>query len=518
MVAAVKIDSNATGLRYAEEVIGATLGTLPGTPDWIPLEPNGYDDFGGSITTKARNPINDSRQRKKGVVVDLDANGGFGTDVTQTNLQDILQGFFFADHRIKGEELVTVVDVDSGNPDEYEVAATGAYQVDDLIQGQNFTNAANNAVNAITAIVLNTSVEVADGVLIAEASPPATARIVNVGHAFVAGEVEIDVTNPLPRLVRTTGAKDFTDFGLIPGEWMYIGSDGAGTVFTNAENNGFKRIRSVAATYIEFDKSDSVMVVESAGSLTVNVFFGRVLKNELAALIKRRSYNFERTLGAPDGALTAEIQAEYLEGQVPGEVTFNIPTADIMTADLSFMGTNSSTIDGPTSLKTGNRPSLVETDAFNTSSDFSRIKLAAVSSSNEAPDPLFAFASDITITLNNNLSPNKAVGTLGSFDVTAGTFQVSGSLEVYFADVAAIESVRANTSITLDIALSKNNAGIVLDVPLITLGDGRPNIEQDEPIKLPLDMDAATAASIDPTLDYTMMMVFFDYLPTVAAA
>lgn len=511
MTAVNKIDSNSTGLRFAEE---ASFGVLPGTPDWIPLEPNSYTDFGGSITTVARNPINDSRQRKKGVVTDLDASGGFNTDLTQTNLQELLQGVFFADLRPKGEEIVTAVDIDASNPDEYEVAATAGFLVGSLIEGTNFTNAANNTVNEVTAIVTDTSVEVADGVLTAEASPPATAQITVIGHVGASADIDVDATGTFPALTSTI--LDFTTLGLIVGEFIFIGGDTAASDFATAANNGFKRIRTIAATRLEFDKSDATMVTETGTAILLEMYFGRVLKNEAAASIVRRTYNLERTLGAPDDASPSQIQAEYLEGQVANEATFNIPTADKMTIDLSFIGADSSTIDGPTSLATGNRPSLVEADAFNTSSDFSRIRLAQHTDGTEAPTPLFAFAQEITVSVNNNVSPSKAVGTLGAFEATAGTFEVGGSITAYFADVAAVTAVRNNVDITMDFAIVKDNAGIVLDLPLISLGDGRPNVEQDQPITLPLTMAAATGASIDTNLDHTALMVFFDYLPSVA--
>jgi hypothetical protein len=63
MASVNKIDSNVTGLRYAEE---ATIGNLPASGViWNELEPNEYGDFGGEYSLVARNPINAGRQRQK---------------------------------------------------------------------------------------------------------------------------------------------------------------------------------------------------------------------------------------------------------------------------------------------------------------------------------------------------------------------------------------------------------------------------------------------------------------------
>jgi len=510
MAAVNKIDSNQVGLRYQEET---SIGVANTSNNWEPLEPNSFADFGGEISTVARNPINPSRQRKKGVTTDIDASGGFNTDLTQVNLQDIMQGFFFANFRTKDELAVAIVD---GTGNDYEPVSGGDnYVANDLLFAKGFGDAANNGLKVVTGTPVTASVPVTDTGLVTAAAQ--SGIISRVGFLFAAGDLDVDSTGSLPTL--TTSTKDLTELGLIAGEWIFLGGDvsgGAGDQFLTAANNGFKRVKSIAANVLTIDKSDLSMVTEASTAETLRMFFGRVLKNELGTSIIRRTYHLERTLGAPDDALPAQVQAEYIEGAVGAEAVFNIPSSEKITVDLSFVGIDVGNVDGPTALRAGARPALVEADAFNTSSDFSRIRLAVLSATDEAPTALFAFVQELTLGLNNNLSPNKAIGQRSAFEVTAGTFEVGGSLTAYFSSVAAINSVINNDDITLDFTTVKSNAGITFDVPLITLGDGRPNVEQDEPITIPLEMAAATGAGFDANMDHTLLFVFWDFLPNAA--
>lgn len=623
MATAQKIDSNVTGLRYQEET---SIGVANTANPWTPLEPNSYDNFGGEFTTVARNPINAGRQRQKGVLVDLDAAGGFQNDLTQENIQDVLQGFFFADLRRKADVGVDRQPRRAGTYGEYEdflitdidttsdtitvdsrVAASAAvnaggtgYAEGDVVEVTD-ANATINARFIVTAVSggavtsvaltsstytggregrtdtdtssgaattavtgsgnddltldvtyangltwqagdllwlagnnddandgLKTVASVSDNVitvnenLTTDASPASTATMTTVGFEGASGDIDVDASGTLPTLTSTT--LDFTTLGLIPGEWIYIGGDASDERFTNTDassnevNNGFARIYSVAANVLTLDKTTYTMTTEASTSETIRLWFGRVLKNEAdSSLQYRRTYQLERTLGAPDTDEPSEVQAEYLEGWTPNELTFNFSTADKVTVDLTGVAIDVDTVTGPTSLKSGSRPDLVSGDAFNTSNDIARLKLSVLDrDTGSNPSALFAFLTEFSVSINNNVTPNKAISVLGAFDVTAGQFNVEGSMEAYFADVTAVSSIRNNDDITLDFAMVKGStgskAGVLVDVPLITLGDGRLSVEQDEPITLPLDIPAGA----DRVFNHTLLMVFFDHLPNIA--
>ena len=504
-----KQDSNRTGLRFAEET---SLGVLPGSPVWYAQEPNSYSDFGGQISTLARNPINQTRQRKKGVTTDLDASGGYNQDLTFENTTRLLQGFTFASIREKAttqpmNSAAIALTAITAAADDYTAASGLPTTIisGDLLLASGFGVTANNGLKTANGTSTGTAISVSDA-LADEASPPAAAKVMLVGHQFAAGDISIVMNGNLVRF--TSAAVTMTTLPLIVGEWVFVGGDAALTHFDN-NAPGLARVSAIAATYIEFDKVDWTPQAEAGGAKTIRLFYGHIIRNEPDPNnVVHRTYQFERTLGN-DGS---GVMSEYLVGSSLNELSVNVAQADKVTLDISVVSTDNEQRDGATGVKAGTRPTLVPGNAFNTSSDFSRIKLAAVSTTNANVTPMFAFATEMTLTVNNNVTPNKAIGVLGAFDCTAGTFEVGGNMTVYFADVAAVQAVRNNADVTLDFALIKDNKGFVVDVPLLALGDGRLNVEQDQPITLPLETNAAESA-----FGYTLLFMSFPYLPDIAA-
>lgn len=516
-----KIDSNFTGLRVAEEAEGY-IGYLPGethpddgvlpggTPTWKEMEPNSYSDFGGQITTVARTPITASRQRSKGVTTDLDASAGFQIDFTQDNIVDLLPGFFFAAWRKGATPVCTVaVTVDSatkfgGDAVSFADGIDTQFAVNDIVVSSGFTTDANNGAFIVTSVATPDEITVTN---LTGGAPGLTAEVNNsnvkfrkAGRQFASADLSIDVSGAYPALV--SAAYTMTNLGLVPGQWVYIGGDATANKFANANNNGFARVRAVSATAITFDKTQNTMTTDAGTGKTIQLFMPDMIKNENdPTLIVTKSYQMERSLS------TAGY--EYVKGAVPNTLAFNVATADKVNVDMAFVATDH---EPRVSRKSGTFPTIATSPtAFNTSSDFSRIRTAeqGVSAS-----PLFAFITDLTLNINNNVTPAKAVGTLGAFDVNVGDFVVEGNITAYFSDVDAVLAVRNNADVTVDFALAKDNAGWVFDIPLLTLGEGRLSVEKDAPITLPVSI----AGAKDPTLLTTLIACYFNYLPDAAAA
>lgn len=631
------IGSNATGLFLAEE---DSPGVLAVTPVWREQEPNSYDTFGGEIKTLARRPINQSRQKSKGVTVDLDAGAGYESDLTQENAQLVLQGFLYADLRKKDEIEVTVVD---GTGNDYEPVSGGLdFEPGDLIFAKgDAAESVNLGLKLVTGTLAAASIPVTDTGLISESGAAIT--ISRVGYQFAGDIASVVVSGSLPKLTianvaatgtlnanastigdgdtvtlggvvytfetgaidvanevlvgvsdsvtldnliaaingaagsgtlygagtvvnpyvsaaagagdtvtltaRTTGAignriattttialatlgatlsggvgRDCTTLGLIPGEPMFVGGDAAtfGDSFDDSSgvNNGWKRIRSVAADYIEFDKSEGTMVAETTtGTRTIRIFFGRVLKNEATQVLQiARTYQAERQLGAPDLDAPSMIQAEYVVNQSPDEASFALDPGDKALINYTFTGGTTEYRTAAVGIKDGTRVAVEESDAFNTATDITGFTLSRVVAGDEAPDPLLVSIEKVKVTIKNNHSYNKKLGYLGSFSGTAGLFEVMVEGDAYFVDVEAQQAILDNDDVTLDMQFVKANAGIAIDYPLGTLGGGKLEVKADEAIRSPFTLDLARGRKVNTNLDHTMLVSWFDYLPDAAAA
>tara|TARA_Y100001973_G_scaffold106361_1_gene183790 strand:- start:815 stop:2347 length:1533 start_codon:yes stop_codon:yes gene_type:complete len=502
------IDSNVVGLSYAEE---DTLGVVA-SPVFYPLDPNDYSDFGAELSMVARNPINASRQRRKGVVTDLDASGGFSQDITQSNLTRLMQGFFFADlhelpttHSLSGVAATTVgvADIEVSGVINLDGGDGAKFVSGMLLKSSGMANAANNIdVMKITGIATD-ELTVDVNTTVVEASPAGKLEV--VGFEFASGDAELDLTNNVFKFKTT--AQALTGLNFQVGEWIFIGGDSADECFSSTRK-GYARVEAVGANELTLKEPTWTAATDTGTGKTIRIYRGAFLRNEkVPANIKTRSYHLERTLG-DDGSGT---QSEILTGAIANEYTLNVASADKLTCDMSFVGTNSVLRTGSDGLLTGNRDATIPIeDAYNTSSDVYQQRLF-VHGAAPTPTSLFAYVTDASITINNNATGQKAIGELGSFSISTGDFEVSGNLEVYFASIAAVSAVKNNSDVGYNLIVADDNAGFVYDIPLLSLGGGRVTVEKDEPIMLPLEKQAAENVN-----GYTISGTYFSYLPTVA--
>lgn len=490
------VDSNATGLSIAEEVLG-TPTVLPGTPVWYPLEPNSYGDFGGKVKTAKREPISADRQNRKGAVVGLDVDAKINFDWTSKAPYLMMQGFMFATWREKDNLVPTAV---SGT--QYTVASGGAaFVAGTLLFAEGHNLAANNGLKAVTA---STGTTISAAGLSAE-TPGSNALVTRVGFQAAASDLSVTVVGGLAQLNAT--AKDLSTLGAVPGEWLYVGGDLAAYQFATATVNGFYRVKSVASTAIVFDRwpgdSTGAPVADTGTGKTVQVFLGHVIKNEATQSLQRfRTYTLERAIGAN--------RYQYESGCGANSLKLTVKANEKVSAEVNFVGMKEST---SSTAATGTRVTPLGEVVFNAASSFSRLRLLGA----DGQTPFVALLTDFTLDVVNGIVGVEGItNNIGKIDLTAGNFMVSGTAEAYFSSLSAVDAVKVNPDVSIDFAMVENlngyAVGWLFDVPLLMLGDARLKVEKDKPIKLPLSVEAAR----HPTLNHTLLAMRFAYLPQLA--
>ncbi len=498
-----KQDSNQVGLYMARELAD---GTVPDGSTFITREPNSFEKFGGDYKTVKRNPFNPSRQNKKGTTSDLDTAGGWNEDITQNNLYDLMEGFFFAAIRRKAVAATS----DDVTATQYTVADGTPFPANSLVFAQGFSNPGNNGLRHVT--VSAAGVLTVSEALTVEAEADGQ-MLTRIGVKAAAGDCVMSVVGPY--MVLTFTAYNPAGLNLLPGEWNFIGGDLAITQFATIKP-GYARVHHVdaAAKKIYYDKFTSVAGADAGAAKTIEIYTGFYVKNEEDEdLIVKSTFLAERPLGKDDDG----TQSDNLQHFVLNQLKWNSPLSNKPTIDVSGIGLGYDTRDGAEGLiaKSGTNVIVkaLGEEAFNTSLNVYRIRLSVIDPTTLAPSPLFARCTEWSVTINNNVTAAKAQGSLGGFDTTVGQFDVAAAITAYFNTVSAITTIKDNTDCTFDAIYAKHNAGIILDLPLVSTGGGELTIAQNQPIMMPLTNEAAESP-----FGHTALLNWFAYLPSVAMA
>ena len=504
-----RVLTNNTSLQYAIE---SSLGVQP-TSGWKLLEPNGINTFGATVTTVARSPISNLRARRKGTVTDLDSAVEFEADLTIDVFNDFIEGFCFAVGVNADMHIPSTAAETTG--DSYTVAALTAAQADKLewvtlnyatlIFARGFTNAANNGLKEIDADIASSAVAVSVAEnLVDEASPPANARIELAGLRSLAAAADLtwdyDAGTETAQLISAADITDFSQFGLTAGQFVHIGSGTAGAVinaFENAAANdmfGYARIRSIntAGGTITFDKLDAALKFDDAvaPATAVDILFGDFIRNvavDDAAFIER-SFHFEAAWVDLDSVGVDEY--EYAAGNFCNSLSFNLPLTDKAGFTPGFIGTDAQ--QASTVRATGADAALqpLGTGAFNTTSDILRLRIQLLDETGLTTD-----FKNVTLTLNNNVSPEKVLGLLGAQFMNTGNFEVSLEAQLLFTNSDVTGAIRDNTTVTMDFRLKNDDGAVYFDIPELTLGGGDRELPVDESVLVNLTGEAYNDAT-----------------------
>lgn len=491
-----RVLTNTISLEVATE---QTPGVLPGSPIWRTVEPNGIGKFGPSLKKMERMPISKNRQHRKGALVDLDSTVEFEADITYAHMLMFSEGLFFS--VFKGPfSTPAVFEPTAVTATGYTVASGGALAAGALIVARGFANAANNGLKVV--LTMSTATEIKAAGLVVETAAPAGATVEVAGVQGAVADFAINAALNL----QATAFNWSTGTNIVAGQFIWIGDiAGATNSFANAADRGFARVVSVSATILVLAKKGQAFVADPGTGKSINVLFGRFVRNVAVDHADYLETTFQFELGYENLQNPGPgDEYEYATGNFANELTFDFPLANKGTIKASFVGLTTANPTVTRATNAGTPKVSVATGAVNTVSDFMRLRITNVDETGLTTD----FKS-LTMTVRNNVTPEKVLGTLGGKYVNAGMLDVEITANVVFTSSDVIKAIRDNRTVTMEVGFRNDDGGFVFDVPAMCIGEG----DKDFPVNQSVSINLKSYAFQDPVLGSSVSLSTFPYLP-----
>lgn len=475
-------------------------GAIAGSPSWKDIEPNEVGQFGSAIETVARNPIRTSRGRQKGTISDLDSAVEFDADLTIDAFLDFAEMASFA--TFNNADLVFLASDADTTADTYAVSALNATQaaklqsdanVSSLLYARGYANAGNNGIKTLATAASDTDTTLTVAENLVTETAPSNARLEIAGAELADGVMSLTVAAAVSGVSGRIGTLDMS-----PVSPASLGLEVNQVIFVRLTSSieGYARIREVGSTSLTLDRMSAALVDASPTGDTTEIRFGQAVRDfpTSSSRFLQRSIQFEGQYPglADDGTSDAY---EYAKGNFLSTVTVSADLADKSVMSFGFIGTDT---DVPTETRKANAASsraAQGTEAFSTVADFARLVINDIDEEGITSD-----VKTVELSVNNNVTPEKVLNTLGARFVNFGNYEVDLSMQIIFSDREVLSRIRNNTTVGMDLFFANNDGTITFSIPSMTLGDGSKDLPVNETVLLNLTgeafEDTVTGASL----------------------
>lgn len=485
-----RVVDRAVAISYCIE----TSLNVPSTT-WYQTERNTITSLGAQITTVSREPINLSRQRKKGTVVDLDSGYAYETDFTISEFRNFVEGYLFS------------VGI---NTDVTQLMATGAETTDDT-----YTGLTALTLNQADKFDIDTLIWVTGGAVLANNGLKTVDADILTGATAISVEEDLvdesadfrisfagfripstttvswtwDAANKQATLSSTGLVATLQNLGLNVSQCVHFGS--VTTIGGSVQNGfsstvfGYARVRSFSGTDdVIFDKVDTALQASVAAPTgDLDIVFAEFIRNVFVGTenFLERSYQFEATFpNLGDGTSGNTDQAYiYPQGNYANTISFSLPLSDKAGLTYGFIGTDTPI---PTTTRKPNAANAIaqtQVQALSTASDIARLRITDVDE-----DGLTTDFKSLNLTVNNNVGPGKILGVLGADYMNYGSFAVNIEGEILFTNPLVIEAIREYQTLSMDFIVNNDDGVVCFDLPSMTLGDGSFNFPLNEAVTI----------------------------------
>ena len=231
----------------------------------------------------------------------------------------------------------------------------------------------------------------------------------------------------------------------VVGQWVYI----SGAV--NAASNGFHKVATVTGSTI-FTVDEALGSGEAAAVLTIVMLPQAVNGDTVSSFALQREYT------------DLSNESVMFKGLTWGGYSIDASGTDTVKISYDLIGQTETTESTAETIDTALDP----TPVFTTTEGVKFVRLDA------ADVTVLSFQFQVA----NNFRQKKVLGTLGSTDFNFGDFEVTGSMQMYFADSTEYDKFLDQDEVSLAICFSDDQGdyggdGFLFDFPKVKFTDGQ---------------------------------------------